>query len=132
MIQEKHLSRRTRRIQDAVPISTQQKERLLHGQYDEISRLNCVESSETSRGYQYCLRMPGYIETDFTCFKTQSHLVITTEKNVQDANVSSNKRSYCYPSAYFKIHIPLPEYPITDQVKMHYEKDLLCVDLFKL
>lgn len=119
-----------RKPSENVPVSTQLKESVLNVYSQHETKLNCVESSETGRAYHYCLKLPGYIMDDFTCYRTKTHLVITTEKKQTDSSLGA-KRSYCYPSAYFKIHIPLPEKAITDQFDMRYENDYLFVDLFK-
>ena len=131
MLQTKPSNKGTSRPSRDVPTSVQQKIDKLHEYYDDASKLNCVESSETGKAYHYCLKLPGYILEDFTCYRTGSHLVITTEKNLNENANKGGKRSYCYPSAYFKIHIPLPEKPISDEFDMRYEDDFLFVDLFK-
>lgn len=131
MITTKPSNKGTSRPSREVPTSVQQKIDKLQGHYDEVSKLNCVESSETGKAYHYCLKLPGYILDDFTCYRTDTHLVVTTEKKDQNIDAKGNRRNYCYPSALFKIHIPLPEKPISDQFDMKYEEDFLYIDLFK-
>ena len=98
------------------------------------TELNCVDSSLTDKGFRYRLKLPGYVAEDFRCYRTSTHLVITTEKNNENRQINEDgksKHNYCYASALFTIHIPLPKEAITNQVEMRYVNDFLQVDLFK-
>lgn len=86
---------------------------------------------ETESGFRYELKIPGYIEEDFNFYRSKNNLVITTDKGC--TNTSNNKmgHSYCYPSAYFKMNIPLPNKFLKNEITFNYKDEVLHFDLFK-
>lgn len=91
-----------------------------------------IKESET--GFHYELKIPGYIKDDFNFYISGNHLVLTTDKSkcMMPDVVKSLKHSYCYPSAYFKKIIPLPNKLIKKEISVAYKDEVLSFDLFKI
>ncbi|WP_406683481.1 Hsp20/alpha crystallin family protein [Seonamhaeicola sp. MEBiC1930] len=103
--------------------------------YNETNKNN-LKILETESGYHYELKIPGYIKEDFRFYISRNQLVITTEKiktfiKSLGNKVSKNKHSYCYPSAYFKMKIPLPKKLIKKEIFVNYKNEVLSFDLLK-
>lgn len=101
---------------------------------DSKSNKNDIKVLETDSGFQYELKIPGYMKDDFNFYISGNHLVLTTDKSkcMLPDEVNSVKHSYCYPSAYFKKIIPLPNKPIEKRITVDYENETLYFSLHKL
>lgn len=90
---------------------------------------------ETESSYHYELEIPGYVKEDFNFYVSQDNLVLTTERSKVNQKAEDNskntKHSYCYPSAYFKMKIPLPSSFIKKEIFVDYKNKILSFDLFK-
>ncbi|XMO86446.1 Hsp20/alpha crystallin family protein [Algibacter sp. AS12] len=91
---------------------------------------------ETDSSFHYELEIPGYVKEDFNFYVSRDNLVVTTDKSNlnQDSNENAEgkKHSYCYPSAYFKMRIPLPRKLLKKEILVNYKNKILSFDLFKL
>ena len=101
------------------------------------SRNNNLKVQETELGYHYELKIPGYIKEDFRFYISRNQLVVTTEKGKTKMNSLGNKKnmdkhSYCYPSALFKMSIPLPRKPIEKKIAVEYRNETLHFSLYKI
>ncbi len=90
-----------------------------------------LKTHETDLGYHYELKIPGYVKEDFRFFISRNDLVITTEKEKKTIETDGTKRSYCYPSALFKMNIPLPKKAIKKEIHVDYIDEVLSFDLLK-
>ncbi|MEL0456727.1 Hsp20/alpha crystallin family protein [Flavobacteriaceae bacterium SZ-1-7] len=102
-----------------------------------ISKLNNLKITETEKCFHYELKLPGYIKDDFNFYLDNGNLVVTTDKSklsesAQEENFSKKKHFYCYPSARFKIKIPLPDKLIKKEIDVDYADEVLKFDLLKL
>ncbi|RED44915.1 Hsp20/alpha crystallin family protein [Seonamhaeicola aphaedonensis] len=95
---------------------------------------NEIKVEESDSGFHYELKIPGYIKEDFNFYISGNHLVLTTDKSkcMLPDEVNRSKHSYCYPSAYFKRIIPLPNKPIEKRITVNYENETLYFILYKL
>lgn len=84
---------------------------------------------ETEMGYHYEMEVPGYVKEDFRFYISGNNLVVTTEK---EKNSATEKHSYCYPSALFKMKIPLPKLPVDKRITVEYRDKILYFSLYKL
>ncbi|WP_370476623.1 hypothetical protein [Tamlana flava] len=103
----------------------------------EKSKLDNLKITETETKFHYELKLPGYIKDDFYFYLDNGNLVVTTDKSklsesAQEENLSKKRHFYCYPSARFKIKIPLPNKPIKKEIEVDYTDEVLKFDLLKL
>jgi len=97
---------------------------------------NNIKVQETRTGFHYELKIPGYVREDFNFYVSGKDLVVTTEKS--KTTISENRdggkrnHNYCYPSAYFKIKIPLPSNIVSNKITVKYEEEVLSFNLFKI
>ena len=103
----------------------------------EKSKLDNLKITETETMFHYELKLPGYIKDDFIFYLSNGNLVVTTDKSnfsesAQKENFSKKKHFYCYPSARFKMKIPLPDKPIKKEIDVDYRDEVLKFDLLKL
>ncbi|TYA78495.1 Hsp20/alpha crystallin family protein [Seonamhaeicola marinus] len=88
-----------------------------------------LKINETELGYHYEMVVPGYLKEDFRFYISSSNLVVTTQK--EKSKDGKEKRSYCYPSALFRVEIPLPEKPIENKITVEYRNKILNFSLYK-
>ncbi len=97
---------------------------------------NNLKVQETRTGYHYELKIPGYIREDFNFYVEGNDLVITTDKSktsmAENSSDNRKRHHYCYPSAYFKMRIPLPSHIVSNKISVNYVDEVLSFDLFKL
>ncbi|MEP3837641.1 MAG: Hsp20 family protein [Algibacter sp.] len=90
---------------------------------------------ETDSSFHYELEIPGYVKEDFNFYVSRNNLVVTTDKsNLNHDNKVDGirkKHAYCYPSAYFKMRIPLPQKLLKKEILVNYKNKILSFDLFK-
>lgn len=109
---------------------------------DKVSSKNAsinksIKFKETELGYHYELKIPGYVKEDFYFYLSPPHLIITTGRSegknrLNEDSDTKRKHSYCYPSAFFKVYVPLPNKPIKNEVTVNYKNEVLVFDLYKL
>ncbi|SFD04652.1 Hsp20/alpha crystallin family protein [Algibacter pectinivorans] len=91
---------------------------------------------ETDSSFHYELEIPGYVKEDFNFYISRDNLVVTTDKsNLKQTNAGDEpkkKHAYCYPSAYFKMRIPLPRKLLKKEILVNYKNKILSFDLLKL
>ncbi|TXE14999.1 Hsp20/alpha crystallin family protein [Seonamhaeicola algicola] len=92
---------------------------------------NPLNVLETDFGFQYKLKIPGYIKDDFRFYVTKNDLVVTTQKEALKTAHTTNKHTYCYPSALFKMNIPLPKKAIKNEISVDYKNETLSFNLYK-
>ena len=100
------------------------------------SNLAGIQFKETEEWYHFELKKPGYIKDDFNFFIGKNSLVITTEKvkNAEESSIEdpkTMKHSYCYPSAYFKKELHLPNDILQGEFIYDYKDGVLSFDFFK-
>ncbi|ULC58504.1 Hsp20/alpha crystallin family protein [Flaviramulus sp. BrNp1-15] len=96
--------------------------------------LSDVKIKETASKFHYELKLPGYIKEDFNFYINNSNdLVVTTDKKYGKSQEDNDgkRHSYCYPSAYFKRRLPLPENVVRNKISVDYKNETLSFDLFK-
>jgi HSP20 family molecular chaperone IbpA len=111
---------------------------------NEFNKVNLKEKSnssgiqiiETDESYHFELKKPGYIKDDFNFYIYKKVLVVTTEKikderGSQIGDGTALKHSYCYPSAYFKMELNLPNDSNKDEFFYDYKDGILTFELRK-
>lgn len=98
-----------------------------HNRYTSKNIKNTnLRIKETESTFHYELKIPGYVKEDFNFYVSQDYLVVTTGRSKMNGVGNKNsKHSYCYPSAYFKINIPLPSKYIKNEILVNYKNEIL-------
>lgn len=96
-----------------------------------------VTMKEYDDHYQFKLKKPGYVKDDFNFNISKNKLVVTTQKfkGVDENHLEEKKaikHSYCYPSAFFKMEIQLPDDIDKDQFLFDYRDGVLTFGFLKL
>lgn len=86
---------------------------------------------ETEAAFHYELKIPGYVKEDFNFYFEEDHLVVTTDKSKNNVEATGSRHSYCYPSAYFKRRIAVPDVIKKDVAMVDYKDEVLSFDLLK-
>ncbi|GAB1855948.1 hypothetical protein MHTCC0001_07830 [Flavobacteriaceae bacterium MHTCC 0001] len=103
------------------------------GQREKSKKESIIKAKETELGFHYEMKIPGYIKEDFRFYICGNNLVITTDKDsVTSVDGRANTRhNYCYPSALFKVEIPLPSLLIKNKITVEYRNEILYFSLYK-
>ena len=104
--------------------------------FNRNENLSAIKFNETKSGYHFELKIPGYVKDDFYFYLRGNELVVTTErsKKTQVNDMETNKvqrHSYCYPSAFFKRTIDVPDDIVRDEIFFDYQNEVLKFDLTK-